>query len=35
MDDRRALGLHFVNTKSFKRASAPRWRDSPALDLDD
>ena len=35
MDNRRALDLHFVNTKSFKRASAPRWQDAPALDLDE
>jgi hypothetical protein len=35
MNDRRALGLHFVNTKNFKLASAPRWQDAPALDLDE
>ena len=35
MNDRRALGLHFVNTKNFKPPSAPRWQDAPALDLDE
>jgi len=35
MNDRRALGLHFVNTKNFTPASAPRWQDAPALDLDE
>jgi hypothetical protein len=33
MNDRRALGVHFVKTKNFKPASAPRWQDAPALDL--
>jgi hypothetical protein len=28
-------GLHFVNTKNFKPASAARWQDAPALDLDE
>ncbi len=28
-------GLHFVNTKNFKPAGAPRWQDAPALDLDE
>ena len=28
-------GLHFVNTKNFKPASAPRWQAAPALDLDE
>ena len=27
-------GLHFVNTKTFKPAGAPRWAAAPALDLD-
>lgn len=26
--------LHFVNTKNFKPASDPRWKDAPALDVD-
>jgi hypothetical protein len=29
MNDRRALGLHFMNTKNFKPASAPRRQDAP------
>jgi hypothetical protein len=28
-------GLHFVNTKNFKPAGAPRWQAAPALDLDE
>ena len=27
-------GLHFVNTKNFKPAGAPRWAEVPALDVD-
>ncbi|HEU5323189.1 MAG TPA: hypothetical protein VFX28_20450 [Methylomirabilota bacterium] len=28
-------GMHFVSTKNFKPAGAPRWSDAPALALDD
>jgi hypothetical protein len=28
-------GMHFVNTKNFKPAGAPRWQAAPALDLDE
>ena len=27
-------GLHFVNTKNFKPAGEPRWKDAPGLILD-
>lgn len=27
-------GLHFVNTRNFKPEGDPRWKDSPALDVD-
>jgi hypothetical protein len=27
-------GLHFVNTKNFKPAGEPRWRDAPELAVD-
>jgi hypothetical protein len=27
-------GLHFVSTKNFKPAGAPRWAEAPALDVD-
>ncbi len=27
-------GLHFVNTKNFKPAGAPRWQDAPELAVD-
>ena len=27
-------GLHFVNTKNFKPAGEPKWRDAPALAID-
>jgi hypothetical protein len=27
-------GLHFVNTKNFKPAGEPLWRDAPELSLD-
>ena len=31
MNDRRALGLHFVNTKNFRPEGEPLWKDAPAL----
>ena len=27
-------GMHFVNTKNFKPAGEPKWRDAPALSVD-
>ena len=27
-------GMHFVNTRNFKPAGDPLWKDSPALDVD-